>query len=97
MADYHLTHFPSWTVIKRKPIDAGMPFDASQGEKSLAKSLLLELKQLSEPFIHRMGSASLRSKLPDIVDTLFYLQPSVIQNKIIKKYEMECIDNNFFR
>lgn len=83
------------------PIEAGLPSDASSPEKLESLRLQLDLKKKIEPHVNRKSANVLREQLPPIYDTLLYLHPSTIQNKLIKldarARKRDDKSNNFFR
>ena len=79
------------------PIEAGLAKDARQPLKEESKSLILKLHEICQPFIHRVSAKRVREELPDFHDTLLYVQPSADQQKIMRAYDQNCCDKNFFR
>ena len=84
-----------------KPIEAGVAKDARQSLRDESKSKTLHLHEICQQFVHRVDKECIRNDLPDFYDTLLYLQPSVVQQKILRKYDKSCRDHpnsrNFFR
>ena len=92
----------NWTSrFLSKPIEAGLPSDATHEEKLASLQLQLRLKNKLEPHVHRKGASILWKELPPIHDILLYLHPSQIQNRLIKLDEnarlSEEKSTNFFR
>ncbi|CAB9521770.1 ISWI chromatin-remodeling complex ATPase ISW2 [Seminavis robusta] len=73
----------------RKPIERGLPCDASNHDKLVSLEKQVMLKKKLEPYVDRKDASVLRKQLPPIYDNLFYLQQSCIQSRLIKLYEKQ--------
>ena len=87
--------------LLRIPIERGLPSDASDKDKLVSIELQSKLKKKLELYVDRKGPDVLRKLLPPIHDNLLELQPSPIQERLIKCEAKARKDtkksNNFFR
>lgn len=71
--------------------------------KDRSKEKQLKLHKMCERFVHRVDAEYLRDGLPPFRDTLLYLNTSVIQSQIMRKYDRGCKERliqggtNFFK
>jgi len=84
----------------RKPIEAGLPQDATDKCKQRSEEIQLRLNKIVEPFLDRKTKKVIEEKLPDFFDTLLILQQGVTQQHILlgyEKYREVSGDNSFLR
>jgi len=103
------THFHYLTLdclcslpfVNSDPVERGLPRDATLEEKLEALEKQVELKRKLEPYVHRKGAEVLRDTLPPIYDNLLYLEPSAIQQRLMKCHKKQqkegVLTKNFFR
>ena len=83
--------------FNRKVIEAGLASDAGKELKEASKQQQLLLHKICERIVHRADAKCLRDDLPEFFDCLIYLQGSNDQYKMMRTYDKNCKDKNFFR